>query len=83
MIKYLHIPYQFDVAKMQAETAQLGQAYWKLHFQVKHYDGEWSALPLRSIRGEIDNGGSASSASPLFSQYFAVLSVVLPFHRRK
>lgn len=56
MIKYLQLPYQFDVARMQAETAQLGEAYWKLHFQVKHYQGEWSAIPLRSINGEIDNG---------------------------
>lgn len=56
MIKYLQLPYQFDVEKMQAETARLGAAYWKLHFQVKHYEGEWSAIPLRSINGEVDNG---------------------------
>lgn len=56
MIKYLQLPYGFDVKKMQKETLKLGEAYWKLHFQVKHYDGEWSAIPLRSIRGEVDNG---------------------------
>lgn len=56
MIKYLQLPYQFDAKKMQEETRQLGNAYWKLHFQVKHYAGEWSAIPLRSIRGEVDNG---------------------------
>jgi quercetin dioxygenase-like cupin family protein len=56
MIKYLQLPYHFDVKKMQAETVQLGKDFWKLHFQVKHYEGEWSAIPLRSIRGEIDNG---------------------------
>jgi len=55
MIKYLQLPYLFDVAKMQEETLLLGDAFWKLHFQVKHYTGEWSAIPLRSIRGEIDN----------------------------
>jgi len=56
MIQYLQLPYQFDVKKMQEETLLLGNAYWKLHFQVKHYAGEWSAIPLRSIRGEVDNG---------------------------
>lgn len=56
MIKYLQLPYQFDAKKMQAETMQLREDNWKLHFQVKHYDGEWSAIPLRSINGEADNG---------------------------
>jgi hypothetical protein len=56
MIKYLQLPFQFDAKKMQEETLLLGNAYWKLHFQVKHYAGEWSAIPLRSIRGEVDNG---------------------------
>ncbi|MGB3007985.1 MAG: hypothetical protein WBC06_15835, partial [Chitinophagaceae bacterium] len=56
MIKYLQLPYQFDAKKMQAETMQLREDNWKLHFQVKQYDGEWSAIPLRSINGEADNG---------------------------
>jgi mannose-6-phosphate isomerase-like protein (cupin superfamily) len=56
MIKYLQLPYYFDTKKMQEETMQLGEDFWKLHFQVKHYDGEWSAIPLRSINGEVDNG---------------------------
>lgn len=56
MIKYLQLPFSFDAARLQEETTRLGQAYWKLHFQVKHYTGEWSAIPLRSINGEIDNG---------------------------
>lgn len=56
MIKYLQLPFQFDAKKLQEETLQLGEAYWKLHFQVKHYEGEWSAIPLRSINGETGNG---------------------------
>ncbi len=56
MIKYLQLPFQFDAKKLQEETLQLGGDYWKLHFQVKHYEGEWSAIPLRSIHGEVDNG---------------------------
>lgn len=56
MIKYLQLPFQLDAKKLQEETGQLGKAYWKLHFQVKHYTGEWSAIPLRSINGEAGNG---------------------------
>ncbi len=55
MIKYLQLPYHFDIKKMQEEVSLLGNQLWKLHFQVKHYEGEWSAIPLRSINGEINN----------------------------
>jgi mannose-6-phosphate isomerase-like protein (cupin superfamily) len=56
MIKYLQLPFNFDVQKMQDELLQLGNQLWKLHFQVKHYNGEWSAILLRSINGDINNG---------------------------
>jgi hypothetical protein len=55
MIKYLQLPFQFDVAAMQAEVKALTQAEWPLHYQTKHYDGEWSALALRSIDGSVEN----------------------------
>ena len=56
MIKYLQLPFYFNAQEMQQETALLGNDLWKLHFQVKHYDGDWSAIPLRSINGETGNG---------------------------
>lgn len=56
MIKYIQLPFSFDTALLQRDTLQIGETYWKLHFQVKHYSGEWSAIPLRSIGGTIDNG---------------------------
>ena len=56
MIKYLQLPFSFDPAALQRDTLQIGEEYWKLHFQVKHYSGEWSAIPLRSIGGAADNG---------------------------
>lgn len=55
MIKYLQLPFQFDVAAMQAEVAALTSTEWPLHYQTKHYDGEWSALALRSIDGSAEN----------------------------
>jgi mannose-6-phosphate isomerase-like protein (cupin superfamily) len=56
MIKYLQLPFTFDVQKMQDELLQLGNQLWKLHFQVKHYEGDWSAILLRSINGDVNNG---------------------------
>lgn len=55
MIQYLQLPIFFDAIKMQQEVQTLGNQLWGLHFQVKHYDGEWSAIPLRSINGDIEN----------------------------
>jgi hypothetical protein len=55
MIKYLQLPFHFDAQRMQQELYALEKAAWKLHYQVKHYEGEWSALPLRSLSGKMDD----------------------------
>lgn len=55
MIKYLQLPFYFDVAKLQSEVNTLIRSGWQLHYQTRHYEGEWSALPLRSIGGKADN----------------------------
>ncbi len=62
MIKYLQLPFLFDVQKMQNEVINLGNENWKLHFQTNHYKGNWSALLLRSIDGDIKNGFIAQEA---------------------
>lgn len=55
MIKYLQLPLLFDVPELQKALKELDQAAWQLHFQVKHYEGNWSAIPLRSIGGDANN----------------------------
>jgi hypothetical protein len=55
MFKYLQLPFQFDVQKMQEELQQLTAKAWQLHYQKLHYEGEWKALPLRSIGGRPDH----------------------------
>ena len=55
MIKYLQLPFYFDAPAMREEVNRLASERWKLHYQKLHYEGEWSALPLRSENGEIDN----------------------------
>ena len=55
MIKYLQLPFYFDVPQMQSALQQLNNKAWQLHYQKLHYEGEWSALPLRSIGGMPDN----------------------------
>ena len=55
MIKYLQLPFHFDVQQMQVELQRLTNKAWQLHYQKLHYEGEWSALPLRSVDGASDN----------------------------
>ncbi|MBL7703168.1 MAG: aspartyl/asparaginyl beta-hydroxylase domain-containing protein [Ferruginibacter sp.] len=55
IIKYLQLPFFFDVAFLQKDADALSAMQWLPHYQVKHYEGEWSAIPLRSIAGKTDN----------------------------
>lgn len=55
MIKYLQLPFHFDVRKMQDEIRQINNQAWNLHYQKLHYEGDWSAVPLRSIDGDAGN----------------------------
>ncbi|MBK7432608.1 MAG: hypothetical protein IPI66_01115 [Chitinophagaceae bacterium] len=55
VIKYLRLPFQFDALKLQEEVERLNNANWLMHYQTRHYEGEWSAIPLRSTGGKADN----------------------------
>lgn len=55
MIKYLQLPFNFDAQKMQEEVQLLDTQTWQLHYQKLHYEGEWSAIPLRSVEGKADH----------------------------
>jgi hypothetical protein len=51
IIKYLRLPFVFDKLRLQEETNRLSSHPWQEHYQKLHYEGEWSAIPLRSIDG--------------------------------
>jgi len=55
IIKYLQLPFFFDAGRLQQETDALNSMNWQPHYQVKHYEGEWNAIPLRSIAGKVDD----------------------------
>lgn len=55
IIKYLQLPFHFDAGLLQREVDALSALQWLPHYQVKHYEGEWSAIPLRSIAGKVDD----------------------------
>lgn len=48
------LPLQFDAALMQAELALILATEFVPHFNTAYYQGDWSAVPLRSIGGRTD-----------------------------
>lgn len=55
IIKYLQLPFLFDAKHMQEEVYAITSGKWLPHYQKLHYEGEWSALPLRSVGGSADS----------------------------
>lgn len=51
MLDYFKLPLTFDVAKMQEELSKFKSEDWIPHFNQPYYEGDWSAIPLRSIDG--------------------------------
>lgn len=55
VIKYIRLPFRFDVPLLQQEVNALEEQHWQLHYQIRHYEGNWSAIPLRSTDGRADD----------------------------
>ncbi len=55
MLKYLQLPFHFDAEKMHQEVLHVQAAVWQEHYQKLQYEGEWTALSLRSTTGEAGN----------------------------
>ena len=67
MIKYLQLPFLFDVAAMQNDLAALELQSWKLHYNTQHFEGVWCALPLRSVNGSLNNIIAHDAATAVFN----------------
>lgn len=48
----LRLPFLFDAAALRRDLEGFLSPDFVPHFNTHHYEGEWSALPLRSIGGE-------------------------------
>jgi hypothetical protein len=53
MISHAKLNIPFDVQAVQDEVNSLSQP-WSLHFNTKHYEGEWTVLSLRIPGGDSD-----------------------------
>ena len=66
VIKYIRLPFSFDVSLLQQEVTELSQQHWQLHYQTRHYEGNWSAIPLRSNHGDPGNIIIAPEDNPVY-----------------
>lgn len=66
VIKYLQLPFQFSAETLVAELNALN-GQWLLHYNKADYEGEWSALPLRSIDGSVFNIAPEAHGSQIFA----------------
>jgi quercetin dioxygenase-like cupin family protein len=55
LLKYLKLPFLFDAALLKQDVNSLLNNNWLAHYQTKHYEGEWSAIPLRSVNGNTES----------------------------
>jgi hypothetical protein len=51
----LKLPLRFDPARLQADLARMMADEFVPHFNTAYYQGDWSAVPLRSVGGRVDH----------------------------
>lgn len=64
MYRFCQLPFHFDVTRLQTDLTQANDQGWLPHFVKANYDGDWSAIPLRSVGGRIDHIFSDASVPP-------------------
>ncbi len=61
--RYLKLPFEFDVGRMQHELTQVATAEWVSHFNTEAYEKNWHCIPLRSVDGRLDHIMSIADAN--------------------
>jgi hypothetical protein len=52
MVNALKLPFRFDPARLKQDFGQIQFSDWVPHFNTGEYEGDWSAVPLRSVDGK-------------------------------
>jgi ribosomal protein S18 acetylase RimI-like enzyme len=70
----LKLPLEFDAASLQSDLAHLGTENFVPHFNREYYQGDWSAIPFRSVGGRDGHiypdptAGDAFADTPLLAR---------------
>lgn len=49
----LKLPFTFDAERLRADAEQFAAHEWTPHFNIHNYEGEWSVVPLRAVKGAV------------------------------
>jgi hypothetical protein len=47
----MKLPLSFDAFRLREDAALFDDTEWTPHFNVHNYEGEWSVVPLRAVKG--------------------------------
>ena len=50
----LKLPFTFDAERLKADAVQFAAHEWTPHFNIHNYEGEWSVVPLRAVKGAVN-----------------------------
>lgn len=45
------LPLEFDAERLRLDAARFATSEWQPHFNIHNYEGEWSVVPLRAVKG--------------------------------
>jgi len=80
------LPMRYDVGRLQSDLAQMLAHEFVPHFNQAYYQGDWSAIPLRSIDGRADQiypdptAKNAFADTPLLGRCPYVREVLATLH---
>ena len=83
---FLKLPLRFDAANLQADLERILAEEHVPHFNTAYYEGDWSAVPLRSIGGRTDHiypdptAKDAFADTPLLERCSYVREVLASLH---
>ena len=47
----LKLPFTFDAERLRVDAERFAPDEWTPHFNIHNYEGEWSVVPLRAVKG--------------------------------
>lgn len=50
-VKSMKLPLLFDAERLRSDAAQFDNSEWIPHFNIHNYEGEWSVVALRAVKG--------------------------------
>lgn len=86
MSDVLKLPLRFEAARLQADLGRVMTGEYVPHFNTAYYQGDWSAVPLRSIGGRTDHiypdptAKDAFADTPLLARCAYIREVLATLH---